>query len=471
MRSPRLGLVAALEAEQELEAALDIGLGNNATGVETAMLDIGELEAEFTSAEVDNSNIVEITEALESISIALEASGQSLNKSGAQILNITLNSLYGVVGIVNRQSSIATESLDNKDCLNYSKVALEGITDGIAKIWEAIIAAIKKSMEWVKDFFNKLFGINKKIEEKIVELEEKIVKKKEEQKSSGPTTSKDWPGDINADPKDNPTANVSSKQIGYSPTQQKETRFVNPNIFKNLQIDGKFPSSISSEMSKYEKITEDILFKVDAIVYKYFNNALKQIKPDASNLDSTLVFSKLDFGSILKPMKDGFVYQGLIRVASEKSFGDTRTYAFIPENEVTGVEGIKLLKHMDFGVDSPFDSTGNIKEIPYLTLDECVELVSKLKSVVALTTIKDANITKITVFKEEAIKLADASHKFFKQNRKEGEKYNGTNAHSIREFITTATKLIDKLNIKYLIRAKNINSAILHYIDVSMAQI
>lgn len=440
MRNGRMGIVAAMEEEQSIAALQDIGLGNSASGVEVDLISIAELNAEFTSAEADTSNAVEVAEALESIAIALEASGQTLNKSGAQILNITLNSLYKSVGVVNKQSGIATESLDNKDCANYAKVALETIGDTVSKIWKAIVEAIKKSIEWVKEFFKKIFGANKKMEEKIKEAEEEIKKKEKEE------------------PKEKSSSN-----------QEKVNIYTAQYLFKNLAIDGKFPTNILNEIDNYEKLSTDLLVTIDDVLYNAFSDALKKLESDNVDLDKTFVFPKLNFGSVLKEINNRNTRADFFSFQSRISFGGIQITVNAPEHESKGLkalDNISLISVMAADVDNQED---NDEPMPYLTVDECKVIVSKLGKILNLIKIKTEKVQKIIDFKKKAMEIATDFYTRYNVDKDPSLSiYKHTDIGTIQDAVTSMAFKVDLINKKYLSKVVNINSAILKYVHVSM---
>jgi phage-related protein len=52
----------------------------------------------------------------------------------------------------------------------YTAEAIDGIKNKIKSIWEAVVNAFKKLVNYVKDFFSKLFDANKKMLSRIIAL-------------------------------------------------------------------------------------------------------------------------------------------------------------------------------------------------------------------------------------------------------------------------------------------------------------
>lgn len=154
------GFVAAMEAEEEIAAvAASDKVGDNAESLETDLLEVDDSEAEVEDNEKKTEEAVDVMNALESIIIALESSIEhgGISKDGAATLAVATDYMYAKVGF-SKKSIPALEAFGNDVTREKAtSIAIEGFVDSVKKIWEAIVAAMKKAFEWVADFFINIF--------------------------------------------------------------------------------------------------------------------------------------------------------------------------------------------------------------------------------------------------------------------------------------------------------------------------
>lgn len=168
MRRFGRGLVAAMEEEQQQAAAEENTLPEGAENLETELLDVQESAAEGEKEEADLAETAEVSEALESIVVSLEACAANggLTREGAQALGTAVDFMYSRVGI-SKKAMPALESFGGQSSrVGQTRVAMEDIKEQIKKIWDAIINAIKKAAAWVTDHFNKVFGAAEKLQKR-----------------------------------------------------------------------------------------------------------------------------------------------------------------------------------------------------------------------------------------------------------------------------------------------------------------
>ncbi len=157
--------------EAELGAAED--------SLETDLIEIAEDGADGDQQEAEIDEAVEVTEALEALAddlgaIATEAGG--LNSHTAQAISRQVQFLYGRIGH-EHHSMPALESFGSTSGrIGSTTIGMEDIRDQARKIWDKIIEAIKKSIQWVKDYFTKLFGAANKLERRAKALAERCAK-------------------------------------------------------------------------------------------------------------------------------------------------------------------------------------------------------------------------------------------------------------------------------------------------------
>lgn len=173
----RTGLVAAMEDDTP-DTPADAGLGDNAESVETDLAEVTESEAEGEDQEAQVEDAAEVSEALEEYKVALESaiSTGGLDRNGGALLHIGLSNLYNRAGISqNHRATISQESFGQTSSkLNATQIALEDIKEQMKKIWDAIVKAVKKVVEWVKEHFNKIFGTAEKLQKRAKALADKV---------------------------------------------------------------------------------------------------------------------------------------------------------------------------------------------------------------------------------------------------------------------------------------------------------
>jgi len=140
--------------------------------VESKLLDVTESEAEGNS---DNSAVEEasdVAEALEAMSdvLADAACNGGLNAYGAQITDIALNHMYKRVGIQKKSVPAMEDFTAMSSRVRATRIALESVTVELKRIWDAIVEAIKKSIEWLKSFFKKMFDAAGHMHDRAVKL-------------------------------------------------------------------------------------------------------------------------------------------------------------------------------------------------------------------------------------------------------------------------------------------------------------
>lgn len=177
------GLVAALEQEQVIEAAVaeqavengdaaarvvdPVEQLDNAESLETELLEVQEVEAEGVEQEAQVEEAIEVSEALDEYQEALESIGKQggLDRNGAMILQIGLEQLCARVGI--EPTAMAFPSMESfggaTSRIHSTKVAMESVKETAKKVWEAIMAAIKRAGAWLKDFWKKLTDSNHRL--------------------------------------------------------------------------------------------------------------------------------------------------------------------------------------------------------------------------------------------------------------------------------------------------------------------
>jgi hypothetical protein len=152
-------------------------IGENAESLETDLIDVAEDQGAADADEANLDEAVETVDTLEEVDEALadaiEAGG--LNKEGADVVATAIECLFDRVGY-----RIPGERLVALEKFTGTSTALEALEDtrkkvaeGAKKIWESIIAAIKKSIVWVAERLSAVFGSAEKLGQRAQSLREK----------------------------------------------------------------------------------------------------------------------------------------------------------------------------------------------------------------------------------------------------------------------------------------------------------
>lgn len=164
-----------------------------------AATEVEELPGETTDAAVaevtvtaeiveDGVNEVEVavsdTDTLEEvITVAENAEAEGgLDPAAAEMAAITVESIYARVGI-NRPAMVSMESFSStKTRVKATQIAIEDWKQKLKDIWAAIVAALKKVVNFFADFFKNLFDAVGKIQSRANTLEKKAMSLKGEAK-------------------------------------------------------------------------------------------------------------------------------------------------------------------------------------------------------------------------------------------------------------------------------------------------
>jgi hypothetical protein len=137
-------------AEEEKEVVPDLTQASDVTDA------VKEKEKDDT--QVDES--LDAAASLESIALCLE---NSLDRGGisptaARLTSIATNRIYNNVGLrITSQNKIAVESYNSPSArVRNTRLAIESIMDSINHLYEVIVAAISRSIQWIKDFIKTL---------------------------------------------------------------------------------------------------------------------------------------------------------------------------------------------------------------------------------------------------------------------------------------------------------------------------
>lgn len=172
------GLVLAMEddtlvdpAPVEVAPELPVEVEQGAAEVAEQVAEVEDLNTAIEEAEADAETLGEIQETL----AETVESGEGVDETTAEVAEIAVEAICARLGIRSQQKVIpALESFGSKGSkLTATKVAVEGISDTLKKVWEAIKKAFVTVWQKIKDFFAKFFDNSEKVKKLAESLKEK----------------------------------------------------------------------------------------------------------------------------------------------------------------------------------------------------------------------------------------------------------------------------------------------------------
>jgi len=151
------GLVAAMEGETDIVVCepIQTNTPENVVACSQAELQLRDCEDNglIDDARVDDA--IQCVESLENIrdvmSVAAENGG--VDRYSAAAVNVALESLFSRAGITSHELPAMEAYGGTSSRTESTTLAIGQINSGLAKIWNAIIEAMKKFWEWIKNFF------------------------------------------------------------------------------------------------------------------------------------------------------------------------------------------------------------------------------------------------------------------------------------------------------------------------------
>jgi hypothetical protein len=115
---------------------------------------------EVDQAIADHTTTAEIVATLESILDDIEATNQ-LTTMDRVFIGHSIQSVQRRTGLVIHTASMESNDEDGRT------VSMEGLAQGLAKLWEGMVELIRKILRGIRDFFAMLFGFGKRKEKRI----------------------------------------------------------------------------------------------------------------------------------------------------------------------------------------------------------------------------------------------------------------------------------------------------------------
>lgn len=184
MRTSFLPASGILHSNENFDANEQVMTGADAIAPDetnTLAAAVSEINADEAAINAGNDQIDAASVAadgLETIAeqVAEANEGEGIDEKTAEIIETSVESLLKVarIGVTYKQLGLpSTESFSvraNRAALG--KATVEALDVSAKKIWQSIVDAIKKSIEWVRNFFNKIFGAAERLERRAKSLKD-----------------------------------------------------------------------------------------------------------------------------------------------------------------------------------------------------------------------------------------------------------------------------------------------------------
>ncbi len=432
------GLVrtVALEEEQRLEGA--DAVGDNAESLETDMIELNEDAANQDAGEAEVAEASDVVEALESLKVVLESANANggLDRNGAAILAVTTKHLYSRVGIQNH-SSVALESFGSTSSrMGATSIALEGIKEQVKKIWDAIVAWLEKGVQWVTDYYFKVFGSAEKMKKRAAALSEK--------------------------------ANATKGAV-------KNKTFDDARLVEALQVGGSIPTSIVSDIAELSK-KAGVTFGAGAEgAVKAAETAASGIAADAGTVDSittpdmSAMLAGMSVVSNPESMGFGVPAEGMELYRSDEGPGGMAVVAFAPKAITKGEAAVDMLSKIsiDLGAFNPKAAKPAKATINTLGVADAGKLADAVGKLADELIAFRAKLDKIKKAKKD---LAASAKKAGAAAANETDKDKSAYWRGTQKLITATAKIIDKPVVPFSGYCLKVGKASLDLVEQSLKQ-
>lgn len=464
MRRLKPMFAPALEAEEvapvvdiqaEENPLLEIEASEEAGDITEAAM--GDVEADYEANENALDESMEVSAVLESLTelVTQAKANGTFNETSSRITHATLDYISKRAGV----KTTLTPSLESFNDVGQrtasAVLVLEGLKEAANKVWEFIVNAIMKSIEFVKKLFQKIFTNTAKTQKQCDDLAKDLKEFTEKQES------------------------------GAAPKQYHSiaTSFDNQGLAQTLAIDTRVPKDIASVLRAYVEISQhtfdakvdfgqDHLFDMlDSIAgkkryqwsdYKVGNHHVPGTKPFKSH-------------SVSANEGDDFT---MLSLSTDTTFGNGRVEYTIPPPGLRGQLALNAVaKSSIFVQNAPTGYNQKFAPIPLMTISDCEHVIGEVHKVNQM----------IIGFKDRADENEDFKHKLGAacgnikkamdqsiqnphNNPSIGNivEFPGGNASELLSFLHALIRVIDQPGFNYIRYAVKINDALLSYVDQCM---
>lgn len=165
------------QAEQ-VEEVVEIEFPDAGDTPEANEVEVEKAEAEMVAVEVHIDEALDIIEQVEEVADIVERGNENggLNQTGAELLTVTLESLYSRAGIEKTQGEQYVPSLEQfggtSSRIRAGNIALEDARERVKVIWQNILKAIQVAIQKGKEFFIQMVDQSERYKARIAKLKE-----------------------------------------------------------------------------------------------------------------------------------------------------------------------------------------------------------------------------------------------------------------------------------------------------------
>ncbi len=398
------GLIAALEEEQVVEAAVaeqavengdavaapvdPVDQLDNAESLETELLEVQDTVEEGESQEAQVEEAVEVQEALGEYQEALESIAQQggLDRNGAMILQIGLEQLCARVGIDASRSAVPMPSMESfggaSQRVRATQLAMESVTDKMKQVWAAIVAAIKRAGEWLKGFWKTLTDSNVRLKARA----EKVA-----------------------------AAARSAKADGGAEIE-------NGGLANKLHTNGKVEKQFGHDFAEFTSFCEAMAGKVIPAVVDYSGKMAEAVAKSAADQEQAdIPFRAADvksaYSGIQLSAAEGEAAEGLESLKSKQLPGGKALLVQIPTADgIAGAESMAKAKTV-IGLFKPATAKATTEKMPAMAAGEAAGVAENVVKVsAAIDSLRqqekafDAYISKLSAAAGNFAKLQDLNN-------------------------------------------------------------
>ena len=397
----------------------------------SAVSEINNDEADIAGGndQIDAASVT--ADGLETISeqVAEANEGDGLDETAAAVIEASVECMLKVARIGVKFKSLgipSSESFKVKgNRLALGKATCEALADTAKKIWKQIIEAIKKSIEWVRNLFNKIFGAAERIQRRAKALKEKV------------TTLAD---------------------------KAEETQIENESLYNSVLIKGNVAKA--ADINNLAKEAKTIF-----AAQKKFTDDYAKMELDASTSPSTI--SPSDYG--LKAADSNIAK----RVTSESSMGvsvtsrfpgDTVVYMVLPKSQSgsTGKDAAEHANSIKAGSVSLAEKKVEGKALPVMPKNDITAMAESVDKFAGEIIAYKQNLTAITADKNKFIgKLEKHLSKGDGRDEADSKDEAGKKAKALA---TMFRKMMDEPAASFASHSVRGASAVLQYAELSARQ-
>lgn len=425
---------APVEAPAPAEVTEELPpLENHADSLETDLLEIAESEGAAAEQTAEFDEAVETHEVLEETATALEsaASNGGLSRDAAAALEPLLAHAYKRVGLSAISCRPALESYSGASTrVRSTTLVMEDLKEKAAELWAKIIAFVKRSIAWLRERFELLFGGAKKLQDRATKL----------------LASAEAIGDAKPAAKTLPAERlIAQLYIGKTVNGKTAAEALRATTEAVLKSEDKFTGQLA-----------------DALESKKMDSLTTLLASYSAHANS--------IGQDLVPASDGHPTppENMVLRRSEELPGGKAILFVAPGKQTTDVEAsLAALKATSVTVGDgwPKVAPPNIKDLPTLSAGEAGDIATDVAASAKLVLGYKQWLVSVTKDKERVVKALEAL-----QKDASADPEVAAERKLLASLGTMTAKLSDAPVTNYASYALNTGKALLDYVELSLKQ-